>query len=148
MVTSTSLMALLSQLYSLPRSMSSLSSNRQRGCPGPFRPLYTFRTLSHESPTRPLRLGGAATRPSASWPMLRCRRSLHRPLKIRQRLRRILVRPGGFFQQTAPARSSYPSCCSSWACPKGCSCHLVVELVIRAGTPNLMSARGGKIVSA
>jgi hypothetical protein len=30
---------------------------------------------------RPLRLGGAATRSLASWPTLRRRRSLHRPVK-------------------------------------------------------------------
>jgi hypothetical protein len=101
--TSLASLALLSRSSSLSRSMSSLPSNRWRGCPGPLRPLYTFRTLSHESPMRPLGLGGAATHPSATWPMLRRRRSLHRPLKIQQRLRRILVRPGGFCQQTTPA---------------------------------------------
>ena len=96
-------LALLSRSSSSSRSMSLLLSNRRRGHPGPLQPLYTFRTLSHESPTRPLGLGGAATHPSATWPMLRRRRSLHRPLKIQQRLRRILVRSGGFCQQTTPA---------------------------------------------
>jgi hypothetical protein len=128
--------------------MSSLSSKHWRGCPGPLRPLYTFRTLSHESPTRPLGLGGAATRPSASWPMLRRRRSLHRPLNIRQPLRRIPVRPGDFCQQTTPAQSSSPSCCSSRACPEGCSRRLVVKLVVHAGAPGLVSARNRKTIPA
>jgi hypothetical protein len=148
MVMSLASLALLSWLLSSSQSMSLLSSNRWRGCPRPLGPLYTFRTLSHESPTRPLGLGGAATRPSASWPMLHRRRSLHRPLKIQQRLRRILVRPGGFCQQTTPAQSSSPSCCSSRACPEGRSRRLVVELVVRAGAPDLVSARDGKIVPA
>jgi hypothetical protein len=144
--TSSASLASLSRSSSSSRSMSLLLSNCWKGCPGLLQPLYTFRTLSHESPTRPLGLGGAATRPSASWPMLHRRRSLHRPLKIRQRLWRILVHPGGFCKQTTPAQSSSPSCCSSRACPEGRSLHLVVELEIRAGAPDLVSVRDGKII--
>jgi hypothetical protein len=58
---------------------------------------------------RPLRLGGAATRSLASWPTLRRRRSLHRPVKNRQCLRRIPVRLGGFCLQTTPAQLVTPA---------------------------------------
>jgi hypothetical protein len=147
MVTSLASLALLSRSSSSSRSMSLLLSNRRRGSPGPLWPLYTFRTLSHKSLMRPLGLGGAATRPSASWPMLRHRRSMHCPLKIRQCLRCIL-HPGGFCQQTTSAQSLSPSCCSSRACPEGHSHRLVVELVIHAGAPDLVSAHNRKIVPA
>jgi hypothetical protein len=143
---SSALLASLSRALSLSQSLSLLSSNCQRGRPGPLLPLTTFRTLSHKSPTRPLGLGGAATHPSASWPMLRHRRLLHCPLKIRRHLWCILVRPGDFFQQTTLAQSSSPSCCSTQVCPEGRSCHLVVKLVVRAGALDLVSARDGKIV--
>ncbi len=101
--------------------------------------LHFFGLLSYESPIRPLRLGDAETSPSASWPMLCHRRSLHRPVKNWQCLRHIPVRPGGFCQQTTSAQSSPPSCCSIWACPEGRSHHLVLEVIVRAGTPNLLS---------
>jgi hypothetical protein len=42
---------------------------------------YTIGIVSHESPTRPLRLGGAAIHLSASGPTLRHRHLLHRPVK-------------------------------------------------------------------
>ncbi len=42
---------------------------------------YTIGIVSHESPTRPLRLGGAAIHLSASGPTLRRRHSLHRLVK-------------------------------------------------------------------
>jgi hypothetical protein len=101
--------------------------------------LHFFGFLSYKSPTRPLMLDGATTRLSASWPTLRCRCSLHCPVKKWQCLRLIPVRPGGFCQQTTPARSSPPSCCSSRACPEGRSHRLVLEVIVRAGTPDLLS---------
>jgi hypothetical protein len=58
---------------------------------------------------RPLRLGGAATRLLASWPTLCRRRSLHCPVKDRQCLQHILVRPGGFCLQTTPAQLVTPA---------------------------------------
>jgi hypothetical protein len=101
--------------------------------------LHFFGLLSYKSPMRPLRLGSAATRPSASWPMLHRQRLLHCLVKNRQCLRHIPVCPGGFCQQTTPAQSSPPSCCSSWACPEGRSCRLVLEVIVRAGTLNLLA---------
>jgi hypothetical protein len=61
---------------------------------------------------RPLRLGGAATRLLASWPMLCLRHSLHRPVKNRQCLQSIPVRPGGFCLQTTPAQLVTPAAAS------------------------------------
>jgi hypothetical protein len=58
---------------------------------------------------RPLRLGGAATRSLASWLTLRRRRSFHCPVKNRQCLWRIPVRPGGFCLQTPPAQFVTPA---------------------------------------
>jgi hypothetical protein len=58
---------------------------------------------------RPLRLGGAATRSLASWLTLRRWHSLHRPVKNRQCLWRILVCPGGFRLQTTPAQLVIPA---------------------------------------
>jgi hypothetical protein len=58
---------------------------------------------------RPLRLGGAATHSLASWPTLRRRHSLHRPVKTRQCLQHIPVRPGGFCLQTTPAQLVTPA---------------------------------------
>jgi hypothetical protein len=58
---------------------------------------------------RPLRLGGAATRSLASWPTLRRQRLLYRPVKNRQCLQHIPVRPGGFCLQTTPAQLVTPA---------------------------------------
>jgi hypothetical protein len=107
--------------------------------------LHFFGLLSYKIPTRPLRLGGAATPLSASWPTLHHRRLLHHPAKKRQCLRRIPVYPWGFCEQTTPVRSSSPSCCSSRACPEGRSRRLVLEVIVRAGTLNLLSIATEKL---